>query len=586
MLLVLLFSFHVAVAQPWDKYGALEVSDNGRFLQHSDGTPFFWQADTAWGIFRNSLRDANEKLKQPYPIESYFSTRAMQGFNVIQAQLLPLTASKSKVVEGAFATGAEDVEVNAYGHMAFVDGNSSGDFTAPILAEQVTSAIDDYWEYVEYIIDTAGKYGMYMAIVPAWNNHFSVENPPPIVNDTVVAYDYGYFLGQRFAAKKNLIWIMGGDAHVKQKNINKNVLNKKLIVMNSAIAKGIADGRNGIKKQNCKTDYSNTLMTLHPKGGGQSSKNLKAYREAKWMDFDAIQSSITHDRLTKKVGRSTYNFVQLDYQNKPIRPSLDVEVSYEYSWRQFGLDKDADNADTIPITSWEARRSGYLAVFAGAMGVSYGHRNLIHFLRAEQTGNLGANAPWYESLGINLANKKITSGAKAGEAANHIQYLSNLILSRPNYSRVPDQSLIVNKNQGNRFNRLQATRAKDGSYALVYSSNGRDLVLDLTKLNIKHINAWWYQPKDGQVYNNEGELTADKPFMQCVKISKTSRKMEFSPPGKPSPASSTPDVTEFKNNALGNDWVLVIDDAEKNFYVPGKTTSVEHSNAISWCADS
>ena len=32
-------------------HGKLEVSENGRYLQHEDGTPFFYLGDTAWELF-------------------------------------------------------------------------------------------------------------------------------------------------------------------------------------------------------------------------------------------------------------------------------------------------------------------------------------------------------------------------------------------------------------------------------------------------------------------------------------------------------------------------------------------------------
>ena len=35
---------------PWD-HGQLQVSANGRYLEHADGTPFFWFGDTAWALF-------------------------------------------------------------------------------------------------------------------------------------------------------------------------------------------------------------------------------------------------------------------------------------------------------------------------------------------------------------------------------------------------------------------------------------------------------------------------------------------------------------------------------------------------------
>ncbi len=565
---VLLMPWIASAELPWVEHGTLEVSTNGRFLQHADGTPFFWQGDTAWGIFRNSLRDADNSLYQDFPIEDYFATRAAQGFNVVQAQLLPLTLYRAHTVEGTFAKDDVDTEVNAYGHKAFVDGNTSGDFSVPLIAKDSTSAIDDYWEYVEYVIDTAAKHGIYMAIVPAWNNHFKNHNVPTVVTDKSVAYGYGHFLGKRFGIKPNVVWIMGGDAFVKPEQIEDNAFRLNLLAMNFAIAEGIADGVNGVSEQDGEADYDTTLMTLHPKGAGQSSGDLKEYRQAKWLDFNAIQSSITHDRLSNKGSSRIYDSIQEDYMRSPVRPVLNSEVSYENSWRRFKLSADMNNVDTIPITSWESRRSGYLSVFAGSFGHTYGHRNIIHFLRGGQIAGNGANGPWYESLGIDLVTGERITGLQHGEGANHMQYLKNLILSRPFFERIPDQAVIGKTPEGGRFDRLQATRSDKGNYALVYVANGRDFEVDFKQLHIKHLNAWWYNPRDGQVYDGKGQLTNNKPFVEYLDISKL-KKMNFLPPGKPSPASDDPFIEEFKVNSVGNDWVLVLDDADAGFSVPG-----------------
>jgi hypothetical protein len=42
----------------------------------SDGTPFFWSADTAWSLFVNLDRDE---------VVRYLDARARQGFTVVQA---------------------------------------------------------------------------------------------------------------------------------------------------------------------------------------------------------------------------------------------------------------------------------------------------------------------------------------------------------------------------------------------------------------------------------------------------------------------------------------------------------------------
>lgn len=45
MILILFVAANIFAKAPWEN-GKLKVS-NGRFLQHENGTPFFWQGDTA-----------------------------------------------------------------------------------------------------------------------------------------------------------------------------------------------------------------------------------------------------------------------------------------------------------------------------------------------------------------------------------------------------------------------------------------------------------------------------------------------------------------------------------------------------------
>ena len=57
----------------------LFVSDNKRFLQTSDGKPFFWLGDTAWLLFKSLDRADAER---------YLDDRQKKGFNVVQVMVL------------------------------------------------------------------------------------------------------------------------------------------------------------------------------------------------------------------------------------------------------------------------------------------------------------------------------------------------------------------------------------------------------------------------------------------------------------------------------------------------------------------
>lgn len=62
---------------PLFRHGPLEVSDDRRYLQHRDGTPFFWLADTWW-------RSLSARLRWPDEFRALTADRVAKGFNVVQ----------------------------------------------------------------------------------------------------------------------------------------------------------------------------------------------------------------------------------------------------------------------------------------------------------------------------------------------------------------------------------------------------------------------------------------------------------------------------------------------------------------------
>jgi hypothetical protein len=122
-----------------------------------------------------------------------------------------------------------------------------------------------------------------------------------------------------------------------------------------------------------------------------------------------------------------------------------------------------------------------------------------------------------------------------------VQFIRRLVESRPTLERVPDQSLIVGNVSTRAVERIEAMRGADGSYAFVYLPSGKTSVtINTGKLSGEKLVAWWYDPRTGEAKASDN-------------FSKTDTR-EFTTP------SSGPD----------NDWVLVLDDAAKNYPAPGK----------------
>src|SRR5260370_41875289 len=62
------------------RHGPVRVAAQGHYLQHSDGTPFFYLADTAW----NGALLSNEG-----DWADYLADRAAKGFTAIQFVTMP-----------------------------------------------------------------------------------------------------------------------------------------------------------------------------------------------------------------------------------------------------------------------------------------------------------------------------------------------------------------------------------------------------------------------------------------------------------------------------------------------------------------
>ncbi|MGZ8901480.1 MAG: apiosidase-like domain-containing protein, partial [Limisphaerales bacterium] len=207
-----------AVAAP-----KLRVSENKRFLVTANGKPFFYLGDTAWELFHRLNREQADK---------YLEDRAKKGFTVIQAVAL------------AELNGLNDP--NPYGHRPLLDSDPS----RPDVKE---GAQNDYWDHVDYIVNSAEKLGLTIGFLPTWGDKW---NPKWAKESKVIftqqnAEKYGQWLAARYRDKP-IIWILGGDRPVE------NEEHKQII---RAMAGGLRAGDGGIH-----------LMTFHPPGGNGSSQ--------------------------------------------------------------------------------------------------------------------------------------------------------------------------------------------------------------------------------------------------------------------------------------------------------------------------
>jgi hypothetical protein len=217
-------------------------------------------------------------------------------------------------------------------------------------------------------------------------------------------------------------------------------------------------------------------------------------------------------------GEDNYKYVLEDLAKSPPKPTIDGEPSYE------NIPQGLHDSNEPYWHDADVRRYAYWSVFAGAFGHTYGDNAVMQMHKPDfGKGDYGPRNYWYQAID--------------DPGAGQMQYLKALILSRPFFERVFDPSLIAGDN-GTKYDFVSATRGQ--SYAFVYTYTGRTFDVSMGKISGQKVKAWWYNPRNGSAkllgeFDNTGVHSFDPP--------------------------------DEKNN--GNDWVVVLDDASKDFGRPG-----------------
>ncbi len=259
------------------------------------------------------------------------------------------------------------------------------------------------------------------------------------------------------------------------------------------------------------------LITYHINGGHSITEYPGI---AEQLDFYMLQSG--HGNAVNP----NYQMIKKDYDVIPTKPVIDGEPVYE----------------DIPIafnpvngynTDYEARRAMYWSVFAGGFGTTYGNNAVWQMNRKEYPPILYPIQTWDKAIDA--------------KGSFQVRYLKSLFKSRPFLERIPDQSLIMGDNASQSDFKV-ATRdgtkgQNDATYIMAYFPIVRDIGINTAVIGSEEIRAWYYDPRTGLAY-----LIGD------YKNTGT-----FSPKWD----------KRIRESMGGSDWVLVIDDASKNYSPPG-----------------
>jgi hypothetical protein len=440
----------------------LSVSPDGRQLL-AGNEPFFWLGDTAWEIYRLN----------PQELDVYFADRQAKGFNVMQGPAL---------------------HTNSENYL----GESN-----PI----ATQPNEQWFAYIDQIIDTAEAHGMYVVPVLTGGtsaSQFTLES----------AYDYGYYIGERYRDATNIAaFIVSAEFNYPQDNVQ----------LWDAIARGVIDGSAPRPR----------LLTCHPRwfgvDGGQTS--AEALHHMPWMSFNMLQSSLmgncTNDpEHLYYLGTHNWRLVADDWQRTPAKPVIDAEATYE----QVNPSHPSCEYNPPRWSAFGVRRRAYWSVFAGAFGHTYGANGVFQFHKSDDP-----NPVW--------APLDVWDVAVDYPGADDMSCLRRLMESRPLAGRTPRQSLLLSGATELVPRHIQATRGAQRSFAMIYVPQvNKRITIDMRLIAGARHRMWWFDP-------SACEATLIGEF----------RRSDYNADGG----------FTIRTPATGQDWVLVIDKASAGFGPPG-----------------
>lgn len=262
--------FHVSAASGdsrFARHGPVRVSAFRTFLEHADGTPFFWMADTGWNA---------ALLATPDEFDHYADERARQGFTAVQWVATQWRASPEgdRLGDPAF-TGREHIVINPA-----------------------------FFQRLDTRAATLARKGLLNVPVLLWA--VGGGSNPAINPGVSLPEDQAIRLAQYMVARwqgYSSVWILGGDGDYRGDRAER--------------WKRIGRGVFG--------DEPHAPVVMHP-GGMQWA--FEEFRDEAWIDVFGYQSGHGDDDRTLRW--ITEGPPSRDWTLEPHRPFINLEPPYEH----------------------------------------------------------------------------------------------------------------------------------------------------------------------------------------------------------------------------------------------------------------
>jgi hypothetical protein len=328
-----------AGTNPLYLHGPLRVSDNHRYLEYFDGTPFFWLGDTWW-------MGLSHRLHFPDEFGRLAADRMAKGFNVIQ------------IVAGL------------YPDMPPFDPRGANEAGFPWEADFKSirpEYFDEADKRLEYLVD----HGLTPCLVGSWGYFMRFMGPKDLKA-------HWRNLIARYGALP-VVWCAAGEVsmgfyherpsdHVA-KDFSGDAIKDWTQVMSYLRT----------------TDPFHRLITVHPSGSGSGRLEM---HDPSLLDFDMLQTGHGESDVVP----STVDKVRASYACQPVMPVIIGEVSYE-------MLNDSLPTEWTRRMFWLSLMNGAAGHTYGANGIWQNNRTGDpHGL--SPGGNSWGKIPWNEAMNL------------------------------------------------------------------------------------------------------------------------------------------------------------------------------------------
>jgi len=426
------------------RHGALRVSENGRHLEHADGMPFFWMADTAWnGPIKSTAGEWS----------TYLADRAKKGFTGVQFVTTQWRGA---------STGRESQTAYRAGETLTIQPS--------------------FFQRLDQRIDAINDAGLLAIPVLLWSLGDVATTPGKLPE--AQAIQLARYITARYGAH-HTVWFLTGDASFstawrdRWKSLARSILRHGVRDVAWSLRQTIqrpdpAEYWRRVGRAVFDEPAHSTLASTHPQARQWDVERL---RSEDWYDLLAYQSGHGGDRQTLQ-----WLCAEPPSQSgagSPVLPVINAEPGYEDL---------AAGCRGGRHTARDVRQQAYYSLLCTPpAGVSYGAHGVWSWETEPAVPHnhpdTGLARPWHEALRL--------------PGSTHLQHLADLFTHVPWPRLRPDPDLVTSSQRSDARLPMAAARSEAGDLAILYLPRGGSVYLRTNRLS-STLRRSWFDPRTGR----------------------------------------------------------------------------------------